>query len=231
MINIVGYSGGADSQVALDIALKLYDDVRVVFCDTSLEFPETLATIKKTEQYYGIKIDVLRAPKTFEEYLTDFGGMYPTLWRRWCTERLKERPLIKYVGAICRTEAKSQPVGTPREFYVTSIDGIRKNESRARSKRTEVEVHKRGKWRIEHIIFNWTKPEVYEYIRLRGLPLNPLYGMGYSRTGCWFCPYATKTNNRILQKAHPELYAQALGFAAKWGRDFCYPVVDCEEEP
>lgn len=234
---VVGYSGGADSQVALDLALQAYDDVEIVFCNTTLEFPETLKTISATARYYGLEIKFLHPTKSFDEYLTDFGGMYPSWRRRWCTERLKERPLRRYISSLCKSclrrdehkPASSSAAKTPRSELVTSIDGIRRAESNARRKRQPVEIHKRGGWRIEHIIFEWSKPDVFAYIREHGLPLNPLYEMGYSRVGCWFCPFSPVADNRILQVQHPKLYAQAEAWGKKWGKRFCYPVEDCEK--
>lgn len=212
---LVGYSGGADSQVALDLALKLYDDVEIIFIDTSIEFPETQDMMLKTAQYYGLDIRILKAGKTFEQYLEDFGGMYPSWRRRWCQDRLKERPLKRYINSL--------------KVPVTVIDGIRKDESNARKKRSPLEPHKSGKWDIEHIIFEWDKPAVFDHIRENKLPLNPLYKKGYSRVSCWFCPFTPKAENALLRETHPYLYAKAEAWGAKYGRRFCYPVEDCTE--
>jgi phosphoadenosine phosphosulfate reductase len=109
------------------------------------------------------------------------------------------------------------------------IDGIRKDESRARAKRQPLEIHKRGGWQIEHTIFNWSRENVFEHIRIHDLPLNPLYEMGYKRVSCWFCPFTPKADNMILKVKHPKLYAQAERWAERWGKRFCYPVEDCEK--
>lgn len=212
---VVGYSGGADSQVALDLALKLHDDVEIVFIDTSIEFPETKAMLLKTAKHHGLPIKTLRAGKTFEEYLESFGGMYPSWRRRWCQDRLKERPLTRYINSL--------------KVPVTVIDGIRRDESAARKKRSPLEPHKSGKWDIDHIIFEWDKRAVFDHIRENKLPLNPLYKLGYSRVSCWFCPFTPKAENALLRKTHPDLYAKAEGWSAKYGRRFCYPVEDCAE--
>jgi len=231
---LVGYSGGADSQVALDLALAKYDDVEIIFIDTSIEYPETLDMMLETAKFYGLEIKFLRAGKTFEEYLESFGGMYPSWRRRWCQDRLKERPLKKYINSLIRgglqRDAQERASGSAQQSctspLITVIDGIRSDESAARKKRSPMEPHRSGKWDIEHIIFSWTKPEVFEYIRTHGLPLNPLYEMGYSRTSCWFCPFKPIADNRLLGSSHPELYAKAQEWATKYGRRFCYPVED-----
>jgi phosphoadenosine phosphosulfate reductase len=239
MKHLVGYSGGADSQVALDLALAKYDDVEIIFIDTSIEFPETLAMMLETAKFYGLEIRFLRAAKTFEEYLESFGGMYPSWRRRWCQDRLKERPLKRYINSLIRgglrRDAQEEAGGSSQTSCssppITVIDGIRSNESNARKKRSPMEPHRSGKWDIEHIIFDWSKPEVFAYIRENRLPLNPLYGMGYSRTSCWFCPFKPIMDNMILRRLHPELYAKAKEWETRYGRRFCYPVEDCENDP
>jgi len=234
---LVGYSGGADSQVALDLALQNYDDVTIVFIDTSLEFPETFETVTATAKHYGLEIIFLRAAKTFEEYLADFGGMYPSWRRRWCEDRLKERPLRRYINTLLRgglrRDAQEGAGGSSQQSCssppITVIDGIRGDESPARKKRNPLELHKSGKWHIEHTIFNWSKKNVFDHIEIHDLPLNPLYAMGYSRVSCWFCPFTPVADNRLLRSTHPDLYAKAKEWSEKYGRRFCYPVEDCEK--
>ena len=92
-----------------------------------------------------------------------------------------------------------------------------------------MEPHRSGKWEIEHIIFDWTKPEVFAYIQKHELPLNPLYGMGYSRVSCWFCPFTPKADNRILRKTHPELFEKAKEWESLYGRRFNYVIEDQEQ--
>jgi len=236
---LVGYSGGADSQVALDLALAKYDDVEIVFIDTSLEFPETFETVEATAKHYGLEIRFLRAAKTFEEYLADFGGMYPSWRRRWCEDRLKARPLKRHINTLLRgglrRDEQEEAGGSSQQSCssppVTVIDGIRGDESPARRKRNPMEPHRSGKWDIEHIIFTWSKQQVFTYIRTHDLPLNPLYEMGYSRVSCWFCPFTPVADNRNLRITHPEFYAKAKEWSEKYGRRFCYPVEDCSLSP
>lgn len=54
-------SGGADSDIMLDLVSKLKDDVRYVFFDTGLEYQATKEHIKFLEEKYGIKIETYKA--------------------------------------------------------------------------------------------------------------------------------------------------------------------------
>ena len=203
---LIGYSGGKDSQVALDLALKKYENTEVFFVDSGLEFPETLETIKKTEKFYNIEIVRLYPAKSFEEYLKDFGGFWPSPRRRWCRERLKERPIKKYINS--------------QKERIRVIDGIRKYESWKRAKRQKIEMHRSGKWRIEHIVFNWREEKIFRYIAEKNLPLNPLYSLGFPRASCWLCPFASQETNNLVAKTHPELHKYAEELKKRYGNCF-----------
>lgn len=203
---LIGYSGGKDSQVALDLSLKKYQNTEVFFIDTGLEFPETLETIERTEKFYDIEITRLYPQKSFEEYLRSFKGFWPSPRRRWCTLRLKERPIMKYV--------KSQ------KQNVQLIDGVRKWESWKRKKREKIEMHHSGKWRIEHIVFNWREKKIFRYIKERELPLNPVYGFGFPRASCWLCPFAAQKTNDLVAKIYPKLHAHAENLRQEFGNGF-----------
>ena len=42
----IGFSGGKDSSVLLNIAREIYPDIQAVFCDTGLEYPEVKEYVK-----------------------------------------------------------------------------------------------------------------------------------------------------------------------------------------
>lgn len=234
---VVCYSGGADSQVALDLALLQYDDVEIIFCDTGLEFPETYATIEETAEFYNMDIKYLRAGKTFEEYLESFNGLYPSMQRRWCTDRLKTRPLTKYIrsllrGGLRRDALEQGPPSrepVPDSAIICEVDGIRRDESRWRAARVRVEPRRGATWNQIHQVFGMTKPEIFAYISRAGLPLNPLYELGYRRASCWFCPFTSQAENVLLRKTHKELYEQAKEWERRYGRRFNYVCEDCEK--
>ena len=66
----VSFSGGKDSTVLLDIARSIYPDIKAVFIDTGLEYPE----IRQFVKTFG-NVDIIRPQMTFKEVIEKYG--YP----------------------------------------------------------------------------------------------------------------------------------------------------------
>ena len=84
----------------------------ILFCDTGKEFPQMYDHIKKVDEYigkhYGKHITVLKAEQSFDYWMFDhvktrgknkgakgYGWARP--WIRWCTSRLKQKPIEKFL--------------------------------------------------------------------------------------------------------------------------------------
>lgn len=68
----VSFSGGKDSTVLLDLVRKIYPDVKAVFCDTGLEFPEIREFVRTFDN-----VEWLKPKMTFMQILTKYG--YPMI--------------------------------------------------------------------------------------------------------------------------------------------------------
>jgi len=79
---LVSFSGGKDSLVALHLTLKLGLDPIVVFNDTGLELPETVETVYRTVERYGLRLEVASAGDAFWRAVEFFGP--PAKDYRWC---------------------------------------------------------------------------------------------------------------------------------------------------
>ena len=123
MLHIVKFSGGKDSLATLLTVMATVprESIRVVFCDTGWEHPDTYAYLEYIEEKTGLPI--VRATST--KYP---GGMpdlvrhrkrFPALKTRFCTDELKVRPGIDYV--LAQTED------------VTVYQGVRADESPSRA--------------------------------------------------------------------------------------------------
>lgn len=68
----LSFSGGKDSTVLLDIARQEYPELKAVFCDTGLEYPEIKEFVKEFEN-----VEIVRPKKSFKQVITEYG--YPII--------------------------------------------------------------------------------------------------------------------------------------------------------
>lgn len=66
----ISFSGGKDSTVLLDIARKLFPDIKAVFSNTGLEYPEVQSFVKSFDN-----VDIVRPKMSFPDVIRTYG--YP----------------------------------------------------------------------------------------------------------------------------------------------------------
>ena len=71
----ISVSGGKDSTVLLHIARQIYPDIKTVFVDTGLEYPEIRQFVKTFEN-----VEIVRPKKTFKQVISEYG--YPFITKQ-----------------------------------------------------------------------------------------------------------------------------------------------------
>ena len=146
-----------EESVILDELVRVAPRTRVVTIDTGVLFPETLATWKRFEDHFGVKIEVEEA----------FG---PWTGPEQCCGAEK-------VAALERALAGA-------EGWVT---GIRREQSPTRADAQLVEHDEKRGIAKYNPLADWTEQDLWRTITDRGLPYHPLHDQGYASIGCAPC--------------------------------------------
>jgi phosphoadenosine phosphosulfate reductase len=149
-----------EESVLIDLLMQIEPQARVFTIDTGVLFAETYATWRALEERYGLAIEVVDA--------TPANGT-PWSASSCCGDR-KVRALEQALAG--------------NDAWVT---GIRREQSPTRADAQSVEWdERRGVWKFNPLV-DWTAEDVWDYLRERELPYNPLHDSGYSSIGCVPC--------------------------------------------
>jgi phosphoadenosine phosphosulfate reductase len=146
--------------------------------DTGLLFPETLELKAQLEARLGVTVESLRPSHSLEQQAHIFG---PELWKSdpdLCCQMRKVLPLHEKLYTL--------------DCWIT---GLRRDQSAARATSPIVEVFTipnttRRIWKL-NALADWSRDEVWDYLRAHGLPYNPLHDRGYRSIGCSTCTRPT----------------------------------------
>lgn len=118
-------------------------------------------------------------------------GRFPSRKAQFCTQHLKTIPLVEYQMALI-----------DQGFEVWSWQGVRRDESQNRRNALEFEPQGAGLSAYRPIV-DWTAQQTVDYVRSRGLLLNPLYSLGMGRVGCMPCINANKAELKEIGRRFP----------------------------
>lgn len=177
-------SFGAEDQVLIDLLVRSGRPVRFFTLDTGRQFEETYRTMERTIERYGIRFEVF-APDTaeLEKLIAERG---PNLFYSGIDNR----------KACCRVR-KLNPLGRALAGLDAWVCGLRRDQSVTRNRVEAVS------WDAEHglqkicPLFDWAEDDVWSYIRVHGVPYNPLHDNGFKSIGCAPCTRATQPGEDI----------------------------------
>ena len=175
----VGFSGGKDSVVVLDLVQKAGVKHQAYYSATGIDPPEVVKFINEHYPYVIHKRPNWKGTRSFYGMIPIKG--FPTRYARWCCDKLKKDPTKK--------------IPLPHR-----IMGLRAEESAMRAKRKQVEYVKYLKQWMYKPIFYWLEWEIWEYIESKSLPYCSLYDEGFHRLGCVICPFICSSNQKQLDR-------------------------------
>ena len=172
----VGFSGGKDSQVLLDLVKRSEVKYRAYYSVTTNDPPDNVYFIRN--QYPDV---TFLHPKQNFFKLVEKKGL-PTIFHRYCCEYLKEG---NGAGRVVLTGIRREE-SAKRASYKTVAVRSRRKEHADRSREYSIEKietnqHQciKGKDKIMiYPLLDWLETDIWEYIKKMQLPVNPCYSRG-----------------------------------------------------
>jgi len=254
---VVAYSGGKDSTLVLQLVYEMLltiepeelKPVYVIASDTRVEAPtieayveERIKMLQQHAQQSGLPLyAMLVKPETEQGFwfnLIGKGYPPPTRWFRWCTSRMKIKPVKAVIDRIVE-----------RHGSVILLLGTRRDESSSRGQRMNARELSSRQLNPHHEIPNalvlspiadWSSDQVWEYLFTNDPPwggnhewmLN-LYrqanggecpvvmdlntpSCGGSRFGCWTCTVVKIDRSMESFVEHGEAWMKPLNTYRNW---------------
>lgn len=208
---IVGFSGGKDSQVLLDIVRMSGVKYEAHMTMTSIDPPQVLRFIR--QNYPEVIIDT---PRITMRDLILKKGMLPTRRIRYCCKELKDPyypSSVMAVGVRAQESFQRKETGAIRWINHTGhydIDGdylvelpIEPSQYYGVEKLSTVHcVGSKDKVVIAPL-FYWEESDIWEYIHMNNMKTCSLYDEGFRRVGCIMCPLASAAAKKLHLQRFP----------------------------
>jgi 3'-phosphoadenosine 5'-phosphosulfate sulfotransferase (PAPS reductase)/FAD synthetase len=230
--HIVGFSGGIDSQACARWVLNRFPKEDVILLNSDVGGHEHPITTEFVESYsrdvhpvtvvtpivadLGAKCRNDRRAKYQDtdrlsfDVLAEIKGMFPTQRFQFCTEHLKLRPSHRWM---------KENVTDKGDSFVRYA-GVRRDESEKRKAKQAVEWDHYFDCELHHPIVDWSKQMCFDYVKLHGEAVNPLYTMGFNRVGCAPCINSNKSDILEWATRFPEMIDKVRAWEQRTGLSF-----------
>lgn len=160
---VVANSLGKDSSAVWHLAKRVSPKIRGFIVTTRFKPPETKRFMaEEVTRYPELKVFSSEEKISHKLYTTDPDK---------CCEILKVRPTRQAI----------------KEMEVSCwVTGLRCTEGRTRTDFKEIEERDEGLVKLNPILI-WYEREVWQYLAMNKVDVNPLYAEGYRSLGCWPC--------------------------------------------
>jgi len=168
---VVANSLGKDSVVVWHLARRVNPDIRGFIVTTRFKPPETVRFMEEEVARYP-------ALRVFRNDAPIPDGLYETAPDR-CCDLLKVEPTRRAIAEM---------------DVACWVTGLRCTEGRTRTDFLETEERDEDLVKLNPILI-WYEREIWQYLALNRVPVNPLYALGYRSLGCAPCSHIVADPN------------------------------------
>lgn len=220
---VVTDSGGKDSQVCKELALRAGIPFEIQHNHTTADAPETVRFVRQEAKRfedlgikYTINMPTYKGQRVSMWSLIPQKLMPPTRLVRYCCSVLKETGGAgRFITTGVRWAESTNRKNNRGIYEKSSPDKERRiilnNDND--DKRMLFENCRLKAKRVVNPIVDWTDNDVWQFLLDAKAPVNPLYAEGWCRVGCVGCPMATKAREKQFLRwpAYKHLYIKAFG--------------------
>lgn len=203
---IITDSGGKDSSVVKELALRSGIPFEIMHNHTTADAPETVRFVRQEAKRfedlgikYTINMPMYKGKRTSMWSLIPQKLMPPTRLVRYCCAVLKETGGAGRFIATGVRWAESASRKNSRGIYEKNGDSdhriILNNDNDDR--RLLFENCRLKSKRTANPIIDWTDDDVWDFLTVDSVPVNPLYAEGWCRVGCVGCPMAGQKGREL----------------------------------
>lgn len=146
-------------------------DIKVLFVDTGVLFPETLETRDRIISEYGQDVETLTPKQTMLEQTAELGVLYlDPEGQKQCCDLRKTQPLLEATGR-----------------YDALIGSLRRSDGGPRAQCPILAVDPPANCIRVNPLVNFNEEQMAAYIKEYDVIINPLHSQGYSTIGCNRC--------------------------------------------
>jgi len=158
----------SQSMPLLHLITVVTPNLPVLFLDTGFHFPETIIFRDKLIQTWGLRVESIHPEISQDGFHRQYGDLYRT------------------DPDLCCQINKVEPMQRCMKNYAAWVSGIRRDQTKTRSKIRIVELQPDGIYKISPLA-NWTQRDIWQYIHDHDLLVHPLTSQGYLSIGCAPC--------------------------------------------
>ena len=177
---------GLEDQVLTDMVVEADREARIFTLDTGRIFPETYSLIARTNEKYGIRLEIFFPDHRLVEEMINTHGI--NLFYNSVELRKK-----------CCHVRKLEPLSRAFSSLKVWICGLRRSQSVTRAHMQVVEWDEMNNLIKVNPLIDWSEQDCWDYINSKGVPYNVLHNRGFPSIGCQPCTRAVEAGEDVRE--------------------------------